>query len=243
MGETSNPKTLKILTMGAIIASHSCFNELNNNNLLLPKRLFNELLEIGPGLIKMPVFRFWDDRFWFGDTEPFHKSLYYDQTYSKFFVVWVQQLISERMEKCMPASLIIHFLEIHFIIQIDNVESNHFLCTKCLKIYLNLNPIISNNFKIYRFYKHTNYVSFSLQRELQDKIQSPKSWCNMCRQVPLFQVADFNSCWQIVGESIHHCPLHYPVDDDDPEFIYCLNCYGTGFRRFFSFKTEITLSL
>lgn len=240
MGETSNPKTLKILAMETIIASHSCFNMLNNNNLRLPQRLFNELVEIGPGLIQMPKYHFLDDRFWFSsETEPFHKSLCYDQTYSKFFVVWVQQLIREKMEKYMP--LVIHLLEIKFIIVINNnIERSYSLCTKCLKLHLNLYPITTNMFKVYRHYKHTCYTSLVLQKELREKVRSAKSWCNMCRQVPLFQVADHNVCCQIVGESNHQCPLHYPVDDDDPEFIYCLKCYGSGFRSFFDLKKEIT---
>lgn len=239
MAETSNPKTLKNLTMEAIIASHNCFNELNNNNLRLPQRLFKELIEIGPGLIQMPKYHFLDDRFWLSDTEPFHKSLHYDQAYSKFFVVWMQQLTREKMEKYMP--LVIHLLEIKFIIEINNnIERSYFLCTKCLNLYLNLYPIITNNFKVYRHYKHTCYTSLVLQRELQKIVQSPNNWCNMCKQVPLFQVADHNLCYQIVGESMHQCPLHYPVDDDDPEFIYCLRCFGSGFRSSFNLKKEIT---
>lgn len=65
MDELSSPKKLKKLTMQKIVSSHYCLNQINNNNLWLPKILFQELVEIGPSLVQMPKYDRRNCKFWF----------------------------------------------------------------------------------------------------------------------------------------------------------------------------------
>lgn len=243
MDKVLSPKKLKYLTMQTIISCHNSFNELNNNHLLLPKRLFNEMVECGPSLIDMPKFNMFDYRFRFNEnTEKFHKKVFYDHTYSKYFVIWVQSLNSDNLFKYLP--IVIHFLEIYYVLEIDNIENIFLLCSKCLKLHLAVHPVnfSTSEIKIWREFKHKTYWTFALQSELKEKIQCKNSWCHYCKQVPLFQVANYNLCESIVGSTIHNCPKHFPVDEDDVEFIYCPNCYGSGFSSNFSFRKEIDIN-
>lgn len=241
MDELPCPKKLKYLAMRKIVSSHYCFNNINNNHLLLPKQLFKELVEIGPSLVEMPENVF-NDNFFIHNTSNFQTSLCYDHTYSKYFVVWVQTMHADNLAKYLP--VVVHFIEIFFVIKINNVESNFLLCTKCFKLHLTTHSIDLNSerCKISKHYHHKTYISLSLQRELQNKIQSKNSWCNSCGQVPLFQVANYALCESIVGLTAHNCIKHYPIDENSDEFIYCLNCYGSGMMINFSLKKDIDIS-
>lgn len=239
----SCPQTLKHLAMRKIISSHFCLNQIDNNILLLPKSLFKELVEIGPGLVEMPRHGRFNYRFiGFIETEPFHKTLIYDRTYSKPFVIWLQTLHAIFLKKYLP--VVVHFLEIYFVVQTDTAESKFRLCTNCFKLYLNVHPTVLNSerYRIKKDYTHKTYVSMISLHELRDKLQSKDNWCNSCRQVPLFQVADYDLCESIVGLTAHNCPKHFPIDDDNDEFIYCVNCYGSGFLTHFRFRRRVDIS-
>lgn len=242
MDELSRPKKLKYLAMRKIVSSHYSLNEIAINNLSLPKQLFKELVEIGPSLVEMPEYDLFSDNFRFQNTANFQTSLCYDHTYSKYFVVWVQTMSSDNLAKYLP--VIVHFVEIFFVIKINNVERNFLLCTKCFKLQLFMHSIDLNSesCRISKQFNHKTYCSITLQRELQEKIQSKKSWCNSCGQVPLFQVANYALCESIVGLTAHNCAKHYPIDEDSDEFIYCLSCYGSGMVINFSFKRDIDIS-
>lgn len=239
----SCPQTLKHLSMKKIISCHFCFNEIDNNILLLPKSLFKELVEIGPGLVEMPRYGRFNYRFiCFIETEKFHKSLIYDRTYSKLFVKWLQTLHTIFLKKYLP--FVVHFLEIYFVIETDTTESKFPLCTKCFKLYLNVYPTVLNSERstIKKHFIHKTYTSRISLHELQEKLQSKENWCKFCRQVPLFQVADYDLCESIVGLTAHNCPLHYPIDDDNDDFIYCTNCFGSGFLTNFRFSRHVDIS-
>lgn len=241
----SCPQTLKHLTMKKVISCHFCLNQLNNNILLLPKSLFKELVEIGPSLVEMPRYDRFDNRFiCFVEREKFHKTLIYDKTYSKLFVIWVQTLHSIFLKKYLP--FVVHFLEIYFVVENDTTESKYHLCTKCFKLYLNVHPLVLNfeRYRIKKIFTHKTYTNVSIitLHELRDKLQSKENWCQSCRQVPLFQVADYNLCESIVGVTAHYCPLHFPIDDDNDEFIYCTNCFGSGFLTNFRLRRHIDIS-
>ena len=186
--------------------------------------------------IAYSIIKFW----FFSDTERFHKSVLYDHTYSKYLVIWIQSLHADYISRYLP--IVVHFLEICFLIQIDNDEKKILMCSKCLKLHLSVNSINLNasQFRIRREYKHKTYIV--LKPDLQEKIQSKSSWCTSCMQVPLFQIADYNLCESIVGSTAHNCAEHYPIDESSDEFIYCTNCYGSGTMTNFSFKQEVDLS-
>ena len=132
----------------------------------------------------------------------------------------------------------------HFIVEIDNVQSTFLLCSKCLKIYLTVHytNINESQIKIKKYFNHTTYLPVLRIRELLCKIRDAYNWCMWCKQVPLFQVADYKLCENIVGTTIHRCPTHYPIDEQSDDFIYCTNCYGTGNLTRFSFSREIDIS-
>lgn len=243
MDKVSSPKKLKILTIEKIVSSHCCLNKLNNNNLCLPKVLFRELVEIGPSLVQMPKYDRRNCKFWFFHTQKFHESLLYDVTYSKYFVVWIQNMHSDVLAQYMP--VVVHFLEIHYTIKIDNEESIFLLCSKCFKLYLTIHSIDlkSDRYKIKKKINHKTYCSITLQRELKQKIQCKKNWCNSCNQVPLFQVANYALCEQIVGLNAHNCLMHFPIDEDDEDLIYCLNCYGSGTMTNFNLTQDVNSSV
>lgn len=244
MDELSNPKTLKILTMEKIVSCYSCINEMNNNHLFLPKVLFNELVENAPSLVKMPNYDNLDFNIWFHDTrKKLHQTLFNDHTYSKYFTVWLQTIPTDDLSIYLP--VVVHFLEIYYILEINNVESIFRLCTKCFKLYLNIHVIDLNSerYRIKKAFIHKTYSSYTLQRELQEKIQSKINWCNACKQVPLFQIGNYELCEQIVGLNAHRCLRHYPHEEDNDHFIYCLNCYGSGIMTIFNFKRDINVSI
>lgn len=76
-------KKMKHLALRKFLSNHYCLNEINNSHLLLSKRLFKELVEIGPSLNEMRLCNRFNDKFWSRETEKFRKSLIYDQTYLK----------------------------------------------------------------------------------------------------------------------------------------------------------------
>lgn len=236
MDETSIPKKLKYLAIQKIISNHSFFNEINNTNFNLPKSLFQVIIDVGPSLIELPKYNAFSSEF-HDTTAKFHKSLLYDKTYSKHFVIWVQNMPTLLMENYLP--IVVHFVEIHFTIEFDNTEKSFNLCSKCLKLHLNVHPI-NDQFKIFQLISHKTYHSFAIQTELEQKIRSKKNWCNSCFQVPLFQIANYRTCESIVGETAHNCPKHFPIDENSFDFIYCLNCYGTGIMTTFSMKRNVT---
>ena len=242
MDKMACPKTLKYLVIEKIISAHKCLNKIDNKQLCLPKTLFKELVQVGPSTIEMPKYSlFNDDNFCFEDTDEFHKSVVYDRTYSKYFVIWMQSLHVDKLSRYLP--IIVHFLEIHFVIEFDNVQNTFFLCSKCLKLYLTVHYIDMNvtQFKIKRHYRHQTYLSLVRLSEILDRIKSKNNWCVSCRQVPLFQVANHNLCENIVGLTPHICVEHFPYDENNDEFIYCTNCYGTGTMTKFSFSREIDI--
>ena len=164
----------------------------------------------------------------------------YDQIYSKYLIIWIQSLHINYISRYLP--VVVHFLEICFVTEIDNNEKNFLMCSKCLKLHLSVNSInlIATQFRIRKEYKHKAYIV--LQPDLQEKIISKNNWCHCCRQLPLFQVADYNLCESIVRSTAHNCAKHYPIDENSDEFIYCTNCYGSGTMTNFSFKQEVDLS-
>lgn len=84
-----------------------------------------------------------NDKFWSRETEKFRKSLIYDQTYSKYLVIRLQKLHTRDIDRYHP--IVVHFLEIYFVIEIDNVESKFLLCPKCFKMHLTRHPFVSNS--------------------------------------------------------------------------------------------------
>ena len=78
--------------------------------------------------------------------------------------------------------------------------------------------------------------------EILDRMKSKNSWCVSCRQVPLFQVANYNFCENIFGLTLHNCVEYFLYDENNNEFIYCTNCYGTCTMTKFSFSCEIDIA-
>lgn len=244
MNELLCPKTLKYLTLEKIVSSHFCINELDNSYLNLPKILFRELVEIAPSLVKMPNLDYTNLNFWCHNIEKkLHQRLLNDHTYSKYFVVWLQSMQADVLAEYLP--IVTHFLEINYIIEIDNVESIFLLCTKCFKLHLTIHPIDLNSerYRIKKKIIHKTYCSITLQRELKNKIQCKKSWCKSCKQVPLFQIANYALCEKIVGVSAHNCLEHFPIDEDSDDLIYCLNCYGSGIMTNFILNHDVNISM
>lgn len=150
----------------------------------------------------------------------------------------------DELELYLP--LVVHFLEMHYVMETNNVESIFMLCTKCFKLHLTVQSINLNSgqYRIKRKIIHKTYHSFTLQSELKEKIQSKKNWCQSCKQVPLFQIANYTLCEKIVGLTAHNCLAHFPMNDDESDdFIYCLNCYGSGIMTNFNLKHDVNISM
>ena len=243
MTELFSPKTLKHFAMRKIIAAHSCFNELNNASLRLPKRLFSELVDVGPKMIEMPEYDEWNINFWnFEDSDKLHTTLKYNKTYSKYYVVWVQN--EKNLERYLP--VVTHFIRIYFVIFhgiFHGTEHDFLLCFKCFKLHLNSTGI---NLDYCTVYKHSEHNVYVLGNAAKNVIQDKKNWCNYCRQTPLFQVADYNMCETLFGSRAHDCPGHaylQTINDLEQPWVYCANCFGSGTRRHFCHREIIDKSL
>ena len=92
--------------------------------------------------------------FWgFEDTDKLHKTLKYNKTCLKHYVVWVQN--EKNLECYLP--VVTYFIKIYFD-RFHGTEHDFLLCFKCFKLHLDSNGTNLDYCTIYKYREHNVYI-------------------------------------------------------------------------------------